>query len=189
MTIFAKVVLALTVIFAYGGYAFYEQALHHGEDTIAHQTEYRAQAALPAAMVQQAAPATSSLVTVSDNVKKARVSAPTPKPISTAAPTPQPIARPRGTFRDGTYTGPRIDVYYGFIQVAAVITNGRLTEVKILTYPDDRDTSVEINTDALPRLTREAITAQSADVSGVSGATETSVGFRESLSVALSQAS
>lgn len=114
---------------------------------------------------------------------------PKPAPAPAPAPQPQPAAQPQGAFRDGTYTGSSVDVYYGFIQVAAVVSNGRLSNVKILSYPNDRGTSIEINTYALPRLTQEAVAAQSADVSGISGATDTSMGFRESLSAALSQAS
>jgi len=45
-----------------------------------------------------------------------------------------------------------------------------------------------INSQAMPYLTQEAIHTQSANVNGVSGATQTSRAFIESLTSALSQA-
>lgn len=151
---------------------------------------YRAKAAQQSAAPQTAS-ATPRPVSSSTHVavKSAPAPTPAPEPKPVPAPQPQPAAQPRGAFRDGTYTGSSVDVYYGFVQVAAVVSGGRLSEVKILSYPNDRGTSIEINTYALPRLTQEAIAAQSADVSGISGASDTSMGFRESLSAALSQAS
>jgi uncharacterized protein with FMN-binding domain len=47
---------------------------------------------------------------------------------------------------------------------------------------------VEINGYAIPQLTTEAIQAQSAQVDVVSGATDTSYAFMQSLSDALTQA-
>ena len=93
-----------------------------------------------------------------------------------------------GTFRDGTYKGSVADAFYGLVQVQATVTGGRLSDVAFLSYPADHSTSRFINNQAMPLLTQEAITAQSAQVSGVSGATETSGAFRESLGVALATA-
>jgi uncharacterized protein with FMN-binding domain len=95
----------------------------------------------------------------------------------------------RGTaYRDGTYTGPVEDAYYGNIQVQAIIQGGRITQVRFLQYPNDRPNSVAINQQAIPYLQQEAIQAQSAQVNGVSGATDTSIAFTQSLSSALRQA-
>ncbi len=103
----------------------------------------------------------------------------------TSTPTPKQLA---GAFRDGQYTGSVADAYYGNVQVKAVITGGKISDVQFLQYPSDRQTSVMINQQAMPYLTQEAIQAQSANVDGVSGATQTSRAFIESLSSALSQA-
>ena len=92
------------------------------------------------------------------------------------------------SYKDGTYTGTSADAYYGFIRVQAVISNGRLTNVEFLQYPDDHRESIEINTHAMPILKQEALSAQGAQVDGVSGATDTSQAFIESLSSALSRA-
>ena len=91
-------------------------------------------------------------------------------------------------FRDGEYTGPVVDAFYGNIQVKAVIQNGKLTDVQFLQYPNDQRESIEINTAAMPILKEEAIQAQSANVDIVTRATDSTHAFTESLSQALSQA-
>ena len=55
-------------------------------------------------------------------------------------------------------------------------------------YPNDRDESVQINQAAMPQLKQEAIQAQSSNVDVISGATQTSQAFVQSLASALSQA-
>jgi uncharacterized protein with FMN-binding domain len=69
------------------------------------------------------------------------------------------------------------------------ISGGRISDVQFLQYPNDRRTSQMINSQAMPILKQEAIQAQSAQVSGVSGATATSGAFIQSLGNALQQAS
>lgn len=91
-------------------------------------------------------------------------------------------------YKDGQYTGSSADAYYGYIQVQVTIQNGKLTDVAFLQYPNDRDTSRMINGQAMPYLKQQAIQAQSASVDGVSGATDTSQAFVQSLSSALQQA-
>jgi uncharacterized protein with FMN-binding domain len=113
---------------------------------------------------------------------------PAPTPVPTPTPTPAPAPAPTGRYKDGTYTGNLADAYYGYIQVKATVSGGKLTGITFLHYPNDRGTSIEINQQAMPMLARQALIAQSADVHGVSGATDTSIAFRESLSSALSQA-
>lgn len=92
------------------------------------------------------------------------------------------------TYKDGTYTGNVADAFYGNVQVQATVSGGKITDVAFLQYPGDRSTSVRINSQAMPMLKQEAIQAQSAQVDGVSGATDTSKAFIESLSSALNQA-
>ncbi len=99
---------------------------------------------------------------------------------------PAPVAT--GLYRDGSYTGDSVDAYYGNVQVETIISGGKLADVKILDYPQDRGTSIHINGIALPQLIREAIQSQSAHVDIVSGATQTSEGFRQSLASTLAQA-
>lgn len=93
-----------------------------------------------------------------------------------------------GTYKDGTYTGSRADAIYGYIQVQTTVSGGKITNVTFLEYPNDHHESVQINQRAMPYLQQEALQAQSAQVDGVSGATDTSQAFVESLSAALNKA-
>ena len=91
-------------------------------------------------------------------------------------------------YKDGSYTGSVADAQWGYIQVKAIIQSGKITDVQFLQYPNERQRSVEINSYADPQLTSEAIQAQSAQVDVVTGATDSSDAFTQSLADALSQA-
>lgn len=121
----------------------------------------------------------------------------TPTPAPAAAPSPaggqaasggQTAASGQAAYKDGTYTGSVADAFYGNVQVAAVIKNGQLADVQVLQYPSDRGTSRAINGAAMPQLVQEALQAQSANVNIVSGATQSSGAFQQSLAAALTQA-
>lgn len=101
---------------------------------------------------------------------------------------PQPTQQVLGQYRDGTYTGPQVDAFYGLVQVRAVIQSGKLANVQFLDYPHDRRTSQQINNIAMPYLQDEAMQAQNAQVDIISGATLTSEAFIESLASALQSA-
>lgn len=122
----------------------------------------------------------------SSSTPSAAFSAPAATPAAPAARKPAPVAR--GAYRDGTFRGDAADAYYGNVKVAAVVRNGKLADVQVLDYPSDRGHSIMINDYALPRLISEAVQVQGADVQIVSGATDSSMAFRESLASALSQA-
>ena len=77
---------------------------------------------------------------------------------------------------------------YGTVQVQVVLTGSRITDVRALHLTDANGTSRRISADAAPVLRREALTAQSAKVDTVSGATYTSQGYQMSLQAALDQA-
>ncbi|WP_371661049.1 FMN-binding protein [Streptomyces sp. NBC_00280] len=87
-----------------------------------------------------------------------------------------------------TLTGDPVQTRYGPVQVRATLTNGKLTAVTAITYPQENPRDQQINSYAVPQLTREALTAQSADIDTVSGATYTSDGYRRSLQSALDSA-
>jgi uncharacterized protein with FMN-binding domain len=64
----------------------------------------------------------------------------------------------------------------------------RITAVSVPTYPDHTDRSVFINQNALPILKSETLRAQSARINMVSGATDTSYGYEQSLQAAILKA-
>jgi uncharacterized protein with FMN-binding domain len=106
----------------------------------------------------------------------------------TTLPTASSTAQLTGKYKNGTYTGSVADAFYGNVQVQVTISSGKITDVVFLQSPNDRNTSIMINSQAMPMLQQEAIQVQSAQVSGVSGATATSQAFIKSLGNALSQA-
>jgi uncharacterized protein with FMN-binding domain len=77
---------------------------------------------------------------------------------------------------------------YGTVQVQVVLTGNRISDVRALHLTDANSTSRRISAGAAPLLRHEALTAQSAKVDTVSGATYTSQGYQMSLQAALDQA-
>ena len=110
-------------------------------------------------------------------------------PTAAATATGQPPALTNASgYRDGTYTGPEIDIRWGYVKVQTIIQGGQITNVQVVEYPTERRTSARINSIAVPDLQQEAIQAQSANVNIITGATLTSEGFQISLQAALTQA-
>ncbi len=105
-----------------------------------------------------------------------------------SSPSPNISPKPAGQYADGIYTGSPADAYYGTVQTEAIIKNGEIADVRFLQYPNDRNTSRRINSQAMPMLISEAVQAQSSNVDIVSGATFTSQAFQQSLDSALVQA-
>lgn len=100
-------------------------------------------------------------------------------PPTTAAPT---------TAASRTATGAAVDYHYGVIAVSATVSGGRITAVRIASLDDGGNPrSQAIDDQSVPILEQQAITAQSANIDGVSGATYTSEGFAQSLQSALSK--
>lgn len=92
------------------------------------------------------------------------------------------------TYKDGTYDGDTENAFYGNVQVAVTVSGGKITTVTFLQQPDDSANSQDINGQAVPLLKQEAIKAQNAHVNVVSGATQTSDAFAQSLASALQKA-
>ena len=144
------------------------------------------------AMMSRPASAETAAVIVSGGSGTTAGAAPAaPSPTAdTAAPTagtgsaaPARSAEPaRSTVVDGAVFRNK----WGPVQVEATFApDGTLTDVAALRTPNDRGQSVRINDYAVPRLTSEALSAQSASVDTVSGATYTSDGYRQSLQSAI----
>lgn len=112
----------------------------------------------------------------------------TPSQSSSVPPLPTSTPVAGSLYKDGTYTGSVADAYYGYVQVQAVIAGGKISDVTFLQYPSDQSTSRFINSQAMPMLKQEAIQAQSVQVDIVSGASDTSMAFVQSLGSALSSA-
>jgi uncharacterized protein with FMN-binding domain len=100
----------------------------------------------------------------------------------------QTTAQVSSGYQNGTFQGISANAYYGRVEVDAVIRGGQLVKIDVLDYPNDRRTSRNINSRAMPELQQEAIQAQSASIDTVSGATLSSEAFIQSLDSALQKA-
>jgi uncharacterized protein with FMN-binding domain len=89
---------------------------------------------------------------------------------------------------DGTYDGAVINTRYGPQQVQVVFASGQLADVIVVQTQTADSKSKQISSRANPILREEALTAQSANISGVSGATYTSESYIQSLQSALDAA-
>lgn len=74
------------------------------------------------------------------------------------------------------------------MQVQITVTDGRITAVDAVVYPQQSAKDRQINARAIPRLNQEALAANSAAIDTVSGATYTTRGYVASLQSALNQA-
>ncbi|MEO3820342.1 FMN-binding protein [Plantactinospora sp. B24E8] len=92
-----------------------------------------------------------------------------------------------GTAGPVTANGTVEDNGYGPVQVQVTISNGRIVEVTAVALPEDGH-SRRINSGAVPRLRREVLAAQSAQVDTISGATLTSEAYARSVQAALDAA-
>lgn len=116
-------------------------------------------------------------------------SSPTSTPATSTPTTSATSTSPASTgqYKDGTYTGSVADAFYGNLQAVVTIQGGMITDVTFPQAPSGGNSSV-VSAMALPALKAEAIAAQSANVNIVSGATQDSQAFQQSLASALAQA-
>ena len=86
-----------------------------------------------------------------------------------------------------TVTGPSVTTPFGPVQVKVTVKGKQLTKVSAIAFPQGGKSSA-INSRAIPALQQQAMTAQSAFIDGVSGASWSSYAFATSLQKALAQA-
>lgn len=84
-------------------------------------------------------------------------------------------------------TGTAVSFRYGTVQVQVTIANGAITDITTLQAPNGGH-SGQISDYAVPILQTEALSAKSANIDLVSGATYTSEAYAQSLQSALDQA-
>ncbi|MEV6315589.1 FMN-binding protein [Streptomyces sp. NPDC051776] len=84
----------------------------------------------------------------------------------------------------GAYTGDTVNTERGPVQVKVMLDQGRITAVDVIQGVHAGGPSAE----AVPKLKQATLTAQSADIDSVSGATYTSEGYITSLQSALDRA-
>jgi uncharacterized protein with FMN-binding domain len=92
------------------------------------------------------------------------------------------------TYKDGTYNGATEDTPYGPVQIAVVVSDGKISDINFLQMPADEGHSQEVTAFSEPLLKQETIQRQTTKIDFVSGATSTSEAYRSSLQAALDQA-
>jgi uncharacterized protein with FMN-binding domain len=106
---------------------------------------------------------------------------------ATASPAATQTTAPvTSTVKDGTFTGPSVNVNYGNVQVMITVSNGKITDAVAVKAPkgkNDRYTNM-----AVPILKQQTLQAQSANIQGASGASYTSYGWFKSLQGAMAEA-
>ena len=100
---------------------------------------------------------------------------------STGATTAPPTTT--GTTRSGT--GQDVQYQYGDLQLKVTERGSTITNIEIVADGAADSRSAEINSQALPILEQQAMSAQSANVDSVSGATFTSNAYQQALQSAL----
>ena len=98
------------------------------------------------------------------------------------------VSTAQGSLKKGSFTGAVSSNKWGDVQVRISVAGGKITGVTALKTPDHRPKSVRINDRAVPLLKTEVLTAQSASINNVSGATYTSDSYKVSLQSAIDQA-
>jgi uncharacterized protein with FMN-binding domain len=133
--------------------------------------------ALPAAALPAVAGSSSSSATSTAPL------VPGPSP-STAGSSTSPVK----SSSSATYTGSAETTRYGVVQVQVTVSGKKITNVSFVQLTAFDGRSEQINSAAAPILLQETLSAQSAHVDSVSGASYTSEGYLASLQSALDQA-
>ena len=109
-------------------------------------------------------------------------------PVSEAGPgAAVPTGSQAGGLTSGetTITGQPANTVYGPVQVQLVVHAKKIVKVSILQQPESTIHDIQIGQFAFPQLISETLSAQSAKIDAVSGASYTSEGYIQSLQSAL----
>jgi uncharacterized protein with FMN-binding domain len=115
-----------------------------------------------------------------------------PSSAASAAPSASPPAATSATTAPTTAStavktvnGDAVQTRYGDVQVAVAFSGTTITKVSVLEAPQESGRDMEITSYAVPVLSREVLSSQSAKVDTVSGATYTSDGYLQSVQSAI----
>jgi uncharacterized protein with FMN-binding domain len=146
-------------------------------DTVAAANAGPTPSATPSGQPPSAGPSGTPAPAKSTATKSAK-----PKPgRTTKAAAPPPAAPPKSN----KVVGPRVENPYGAVQVVIEVDGKRIADVRTLEMPDLEARSDQLSAQVETRMREEALREQGADLDTVSGATETSESYRESLRVAI----
>jgi len=110
--------------------------------------------------------------------------APSASAASSAATTPTTAPTTASTAVK-TVDGDAVQTRYGDVQVSVAFSGTTITKVNVLEAPQESGRDIEITSYAVPVLSQEVLSSQSAKVDTVSGATYTSDGYLQSVQSAI----
>ncbi len=142
--------------------------------------------ASPAAASAAATPAASVTTPTKAKPKASATASPMKMKAKASA---SPMSGSGGSTATRTITGAVETTMYGPMQVKVTLEGQKITNVSVVQETNDGQESQQIDSFSIPKLTAETLTAQSARIDTVSGATTTSQGYIGSLQSALDQAS
>jgi uncharacterized protein with FMN-binding domain len=111
----------------------------------------------------------------------------TPAATGKATTTTGSSSTPKSSGAAKTATGAVAQNQYGNVQVRVTVAGGKIKQVTAVQLPQSDPKSAQISQFAAPQLQSEVLTAQSAKIDGVSGASYTSQSYDTSLQSALDQ--
>lgn len=120
----------------------------------------------------------------SQSAKSRLVTPPSSAPNSSAS-SSTPVTT---SYKNGSFTGDSEATPYGAVQIAVVVSGGKIINVNFLQMPSDQRESQQRTELSEPLLKQTTLSKQNANIDFVSGATQTSVGYQQSLQSALDQA-
>jgi uncharacterized protein with FMN-binding domain len=137
--------------------------------------------ALPAATAPPASTTTAPVTTTT----APRAGGSTPPPTTAGVPTTTTTAAPTAS---RSATGAATNYNFGILSVKVTVSGTKITNISIASIDDGGNPrSAYIDQASLPLLEQQALSAQSANIQGVSGASYTTAGFEQSLQSALSK--
>ncbi len=144
-------------------------------------------ATAPIASASAAGSATTSASTGAASSSSSTPSSSTASAASTASGSSHTstTASTRGSTK--TVTSDPVSNQYGVVQLKVTVRSGKITDVSAVQLPTNDPKSAEINAYAAPLLRESTLTAQSAQIDSVSGATFTSESYKTALQSALDQ--
>ena len=134
---------------------------------------------------QASASGTSNSVSSGSSATSSNSSSTTDTSAAAPAATTAPVASGPA---DGTYDGSIVNTRFGTVQVQAVISGGKITDVIAVKLTDADRKSIQISQQVAPMVRSEVLTAQSAHVANISGGTYTTQAYLQSLQSALDAA-
>lgn len=91
----------------------------------------------------------------------------------------------KSSAKGGSASGQDVDFRYGELEVKVTAKAGKITAVSLIRLNVTDPHSAEIDQSAIPELQQQTLSAQSAKIDGVSGASYTSQAYEQSLQSAL----